>query len=65
MDALKINAKVIAVPNTDLMGNHQLEMAEEFANKGWLIHGQIGYVVLIFLLILLFVCKICSLLTLD
>ncbi|KAK8124921.1 glycosyltransferase family 1 protein [Apiospora kogelbergensis] len=42
MDALKINTKVIAVPNTDLMDNHQAEMAEEFARLGWLIHGQIG-----------------------
>ncbi|KAK8027053.1 hypothetical protein PG991_004109 [Apiospora marii] len=42
MDALKINTRVIAVPNTDLMGNHQVEMAEEFAKHGWLIQGQIG-----------------------
>lgn len=44
MDALKINTRVIAVPNTDLMGNHQVEMAEDFAKQGWLIHGQLGYV---------------------
>lgn len=49
MDALKINTKVIAVPNTDLMDNHQAEMAEEFARLGWLIHGQIGYVFFWFL----------------
>ncbi|KAK8049438.1 UDP-N-acetylglucosamine transferase subunit alg13 [Apiospora phragmitis] len=42
MDALKVNTRVIAVPNTDLMGNHQMEMAEEFAKKGWLIHGELG-----------------------
>lgn len=44
MDALKINTRVIAVPNTDLMGNHQMELAEEFAKQGWLIHGHTGYV---------------------
>ncbi|KAK8138742.1 hypothetical protein PG984_002122 [Apiospora sp. TS-2023a] len=42
MEALKVNTRVIAVPNTDLMGNHQMEMAEEFANQGWLIQGEIG-----------------------
>ncbi|KAK8056403.1 UDP-N-acetylglucosamine transferase subunit alg13 [Apiospora rasikravindrae] len=42
MDALKINTRVIAVPNTDLMGNHQVELAEEFEKLGWLIHGQLG-----------------------
>ncbi|KAK7951569.1 glycosyltransferase family 1 protein [Apiospora aurea] len=42
MDALRINTRVIAVPNADLMGNHQIELAEEFENLGWLIHSQLG-----------------------
>ncbi|KAK6864367.1 hypothetical protein PG995_000895 [Apiospora arundinis] len=44
MEAVRLNTKVITVPNTDLMDNHQVELAECFAESGWAIHSQIGHI---------------------
>ncbi|KAI0521801.1 hypothetical protein F5B22DRAFT_661188 [Xylaria bambusicola] len=42
--ALEFDSKLIAVPNPELMDNHQLEIAEEMELQGFLIHGTLGSV---------------------
>lgn len=42
MDALRYNAKLIAVPNESLMDNHQAELANEMQSQGFLVSGRIG-----------------------
>ncbi|KAI1389840.1 glycosyltransferase family 1 protein [Hypoxylon trugodes] len=42
LDALDFNTNIIAVPNTSLMDNHQVEIAEEMEAQGFLIQGKIG-----------------------
>ncbi|KAI1165587.1 hypothetical protein F5B18DRAFT_610252 [Nemania serpens] len=44
IEALEFDSKLIAVPNPDLMDNHQLEIAEEMESQGFLIHGTLGSV---------------------
>lgn len=44
VDALRLNSKLVAVPNPELMDNHQLEIAEEMDSKGFLVHGTLGSV---------------------
>lgn len=44
LEALEIDARVIVVPNTSLMDNHQLELAEELERQGYLLQGHLGYV---------------------
>lgn len=41
--ALEFDSKLVAVPNPELMDNHQLEIAEEMESQGFLIHGTLGY----------------------
>lgn len=43
MEALEFDSKLVAVPNPELMDNHQLEIAEEMEYQGFLIHGTLGY----------------------
>ncbi|KXJ90972.1 hypothetical protein Micbo1qcDRAFT_195801 [Microdochium bolleyi] len=43
MDALRYNAKLIAVPNESLMDNHQAELADEMQTQGFLVSGRIGH----------------------
>ncbi|KAJ2901754.1 hypothetical protein MKZ38_001426 [Zalerion maritima] len=45
LDALTGGARMIAVPNTELMGNHQEETAEEFGRRGMVVRGEIGRLV--------------------
>ncbi|KAH6655493.1 hypothetical protein BKA67DRAFT_560855 [Truncatella angustata] len=42
LEALTVDARVIVVPNTSLMDNHQLELAEELDKQGYLIQGHLG-----------------------
>lgn len=47
LDALRINAPLIVVPNPHLLDNHQVELAEELARQGYVIHGQLELVTLL------------------
>ncbi|KAL8970686.1 MAG: hypothetical protein Q9183_001396 [Haloplaca sp. 2 TL-2023] len=42
LDALRIDVPLIAVPNTSLLHNHQVELAEEMARLGFLVHGDVN-----------------------
>ncbi|RYP64505.1 hypothetical protein DL769_006643 [Monosporascus sp. CRB-8-3] len=42
MDALRVGARLIAVPNPALMDNHQEELAEEMERQGYLVWGKLG-----------------------
>ncbi|KAI0438856.1 hypothetical protein F4803DRAFT_564950 [Xylaria telfairii] len=42
IEALEFDSKLVAVPNPELMDNHQLEIAEEMESQGFLIHGTLG-----------------------
>ncbi|KAI1113005.1 hypothetical protein F5Y14DRAFT_419297 [Nemania sp. NC0429] len=44
IEALEFDSKLVAVPNSELMDNHQLEIAEEMDSQGFLIHGTLGSV---------------------
>ncbi|KAL8940691.1 MAG: hypothetical protein Q9216_002678 [Gyalolechia sp. 2 TL-2023] len=41
LDALRIRVPLIVVPNTSLLHNHQVELAEELSKQGFLIHGHL------------------------
>ncbi|KAI0134699.1 hypothetical protein BJ170DRAFT_610891 [Xylariales sp. AK1849] len=42
LDALNVNSKLIVIPNTSLMDNHQLEFAVELDKQGYLLRGHLG-----------------------
>jgi len=42
LDALRVGVPLIVVPNTDLLHNHQLELAEELATQGYVVHGKLA-----------------------
>ncbi|KAI0206740.1 glycosyltransferase family 1 protein [Astrocystis sublimbata] len=44
LEALEVDSKLVAVPNPELMDNHQLEIAEEMEAQGFLIHAALGSV---------------------
>lgn len=44
LDALRIRVPLIVVPNTSLLHNHQVELAEELSRQGYLVHGHLEYV---------------------
>ncbi|CAL8577660.1 N-acetylglucosaminyldiphosphodolichol N-acetylglucosaminyltransferase catalytic subunit alg13 [Xanthoria parietina] len=41
LDAMRIDVPLIAVPNTSLLHNHQVDLAEELARQGYLVHGHL------------------------
>ncbi|OCT52918.1 UDP-N-acetylglucosamine transferase subunit alg13 [Cladophialophora carrionii] len=41
LDALRIGAPIVVVPNTDLLHNHQVELAEALAEQEYVIHGKV------------------------
>ena len=41
LDALRISVPLIVVPNTDLLHNHQLELAEVLAEQNYVVHGKV------------------------
>jgi beta-1,4-N-acetylglucosaminyltransferase len=41
LDALRIGVPIVVVPNTDLLHNHQVELAEALAQQEYVIHGRV------------------------
>lgn len=41
LDALRISVPLIVVPNPNLLDNHQVELAEELASQGYVVHGHL------------------------
>ena len=41
LDALRYGVPCIVVPNTELLHNHQLELAEELSRLGYVVHGSL------------------------
>ncbi|KAL8820466.1 MAG: hypothetical protein Q9223_001327 [Gallowayella weberi] len=41
LDAMRIEVPLIVVPNTSLLHNHQVDLAEELAKQGYLVHGHL------------------------
>ena len=41
LDAMRIDVPLIVVPNPNLLDNHQVELAEELARQGYVVHGRI------------------------
>ncbi|KAL8732183.1 MAG: hypothetical protein Q9166_002930 [cf. Caloplaca sp. 2 TL-2023] len=41
LDAMRIEIPLIVVPNTSLLHNHQVDLAEELAKQGYLVHGRL------------------------
>lgn len=42
LDALRIELPIVVVPNTDLLDNHQLELAEALAEQNYVVHGNLA-----------------------
>ncbi|KAL8668136.1 MAG: hypothetical protein Q9202_000114 [Teloschistes flavicans] len=42
LDALRIEVPLIVVPNSSLLHNHQVELAEELARQGYVVHGRLN-----------------------
>lgn len=43
LDALRVGVPLIVVPNTDLLHNHQAELAEVLAEQEYVVHGTLEY----------------------
>ncbi|KAL8915586.1 MAG: hypothetical protein Q9171_000151 [Xanthocarpia ochracea] len=43
LDAMRIEVPLIVVPNTSLLHNHQVDLAEELAKQGYLVHGYLNH----------------------
>lgn len=41
LEALRYGVPCIVVPNTDLLHNHQVELAEELARQQYVVHGKL------------------------
>lgn len=41
LDALRVGAPTVVVPNTDLLHNHQVELAEALAEQEYVIHAKV------------------------
>lgn len=41
---MRIEVPVIVVPNTELLDNHQVELAEVLAEQNYVVHGSLRYV---------------------
>lgn len=41
LDALRLSIPLIVVPNPSLLDNHQVELAEELARQGYVVHGEL------------------------
>jgi beta-1,4-N-acetylglucosaminyltransferase len=41
LDALRISVPLVVVPNTALLHNHQVELAEELAEQHYVVHGNL------------------------
>ena len=45
LDALRISVPLIVVPNSTLLDNHQVELAEELARQHYVVHGSLEWVI--------------------
>ena len=43
LDALRIGVPLIVVPNSELLDNHQMELAEALEAQGYVVHGNLQY----------------------
>lgn len=41
LEALRIQVPIIVIPNSDLLDNHQVELAEELSKQGYVVHGHL------------------------
>jgi beta-1,4-N-acetylglucosaminyltransferase len=41
LDALRVSVPLIVVPNTKLLHNHQMELAEVLAEQNYVVHGKL------------------------
>ncbi|CZT22295.1 related to UDP-N-acetylglucosamine transferase subunit alg13 [Ramularia collo-cygni] len=41
LDALRISVPIIVVPNSELLDNHQVELAEALAEQEYVVHGRL------------------------
>lgn len=41
LDAMRVSVPLIVVPNTDLLHNHQVELAEVLAEQNYVVYGKI------------------------
>jgi beta-1,4-N-acetylglucosaminyltransferase len=41
VDALRVSVPLIVVPNTELLHNHQMELAEVLAEQNYVVHGNL------------------------
>lgn len=41
--ALRVDAPLIVVPNTSLLDNHQIELAEALENQGYVVHATVEH----------------------
>lgn len=48
--ALRIGVPLVVVPNTELLHNHQVELAEELAKQEYVVHGNLKCVTICVLL---------------
>jgi len=46
LDALRIAVPLVVVPNPSLLDNHQVELAEELAAQGYVVHGHLEFGIL-------------------
>ena len=45
LDALRISVPLIVVPNSTLLDNHQVELAEELARQHYVVRGSLEWVI--------------------
>jgi beta-1,4-N-acetylglucosaminyltransferase len=41
LDALRVGVPIVVVPNTDLLHNHQVELAEVLAEQQYVVYGKL------------------------
>lgn len=41
LDALRLSVPLIVVPNSELLDNHQVELAEALAEQEYVVHGKL------------------------
>ncbi|KAI9823198.1 MAG: N-acetylglucosaminyldiphosphodolichol N-acetylglucosaminyltransferase catalytic subunit alg13 [Thelocarpon impressellum] len=41
LDGLRLGVPLIVVPNPRLLNDHQVELAEELAAQGYVVHGKL------------------------
>jgi beta-1,4-N-acetylglucosaminyltransferase len=46
LQALRIDVPMVVVPNSELLDNHQVELAEALAEQEYVVHGKLEYVVM-------------------